>query len=138
MLHPSKAIEELTKYIKDENTSSFNWLIENNFKELTQLKPAIFGEVQAMQWLVLNTFPDLAAFVNAIWEDKKAFDLLFKRKAFHWAACANIINGDPAAISFLMQHNLGAYAKLAQEIQFQLRKRGDEGTNLFTMGSPFK
>ena len=138
MRYPDQAIEELINYFKDENTLSFNWLAEHNFKELTKLKEAIMGDGRAMQWFVLNGFPDLAAFVNAIWEDRKALDLLLKRKVFHWAACANLINGDEKAGHFLYAHKWGVYARLGAEIQAQLRKRGDEGTNLFTMGSPFK
>jgi len=138
MYYPQAAILHLNQYIKNEDSTSFNWLLEHQFKELTYLRDGSAGNAKALQWLIVNNHIILGAFINAIWEDKKAFQLLIAKKAFHWAACANIINGDEKAIAFLHKSKLGHYADLAITMQLRIRKLGDEGSNFFQMGSPYK
>ena len=138
MKYPQKAIEQLQKFIESNDLEAFNWLIENNFKELTYLKEGASGDVKCLEWLLANKHFVLGAFINSIWEDAVAFQLLIKQKEFCWAATANIINGDEKAEDFLVKAGFKHFVDLAYTIQAKIRREGDEGMNIFKMGSPFK
>ncbi|MCC6691070.1 MAG: hypothetical protein IT235_06010 [Bacteroidia bacterium] len=136
MNYPKEAIENLTKYIDTNDTLAFNFLIQHNYKELTLLKEGVSRDLKCLEWLLVNKHFILAAFINAVWEDAKAFDLLLQKKAFHWAAAANIINGDENAILFLKKANLEHYINMALKMQSKIRREGDEGMNIFKLGTP--
>lgn len=113
------------------------WLQDNNFEELVQLKDAVRNFPKAFEYLLVHKHIILAAFVNAVWEDKKAFKLLMDQKAFQWAAMANYINGDDNAAVFLKKNHLEHYAELAHKMQAKIREDGDRGSNIFNSG-PYK
>ncbi len=119
------------------DTRAKQWLQDNNFEELVQLKDATSRYPKAFEYLLVHKHIVLAAFANAVWEDQKAFKLLMDQKAFHWAAMANYINGDDNAAAFLKKNKLEHYAELAHKIQAKIRKEGDEGMNFFNSG-PYK
>ncbi len=136
MLYTKETIEKTSAWIEDSITAK-QWLQQNNFEELVQLKDAASRHPKAFEYLLVQKHVGLAAFVNAIWDDKKAFQLLMKKKEFIWAAMANYINGDDNAAVFLHKNNFKHYADLAHKIQAKIRREGDEGTNFFGSG-PFK
>lgn len=136
MLYPKEVIQAATSWLEGD-TRAKQWLQENNYEELVQLKDAVSRYPKAFEYLLVHKHIILAAFVNAIWDDKKAFKLLMDQRAFHWAAMANYINGDDNAAGFLKKNKLEHYAELAHKIQAKIRREGDEGTNFFSSG-PFK
>lgn len=136
MLYSKEVILATTAWLKGD-TRAKQWLRENHFEELVQLKDAVSRHAKAFEYLLIHKQVILAAFVNAVWDDKDAFKLLMENKAFQWAAMANYINGDDNAAVFLKKNKLEHYAELAYEIQSKIRKEGDEGTNFFSSG-PFK
>ncbi len=136
MLYPREVIIRLSAWI-DGDMGAKNWLQENHYEELVQLKDALSRFPKAFEYLLANKYVVLGAFVNAVWDDQKAFKLLMEQKAFHWAAVANFINGDDNAATFLRKSKLDHYLELAIKIQAKIRKEGDENTNFFNSG-PFK
>jgi hypothetical protein len=136
LLYSKEAIDKTSAWI-DGDIRAKQWLQENNFEELVQLRDAASRYPKAMEYLLANKHLALAAFVNAVWDDKTALHLLMEKKEFHLAAMANFINGDDKAALFLKKNNLGHYAELAFKIQAKIRREGDEGTNIFN-GGPFK
>lgn len=136
MLYSKEVIEKTSAWI-DGDTRAKQWLQQNNYEELVQLKDAASRYPKAFEYLLVHKHVVLAAFVNAIWDDKKAFQLLMDKREFHWAAMANYINGDDNAAAFLKRNKLEHYALLAHKIQGKIRREGDEGTNFFGSG-PFK
>jgi len=136
MLYSKEVIEKTSAWIEGD-TRAKEWLQQNNFEELVQLKDAASRYPKSFEYLLVSKHIVLAAFVNAIWDDKQAFQLLMDKKAFHWAAMANYINGDDNAALFLKKNRLEHYAQLAHKIQAKIRREGDEGTNFFGSG-PFK
>jgi hypothetical protein len=136
MLYTKEVIDKTTSWISD-NKLAEQWLLNNNFEELLQLKDALSRHAKALEYLLVKKHIVLAAFVNAVWDDQKAFKLLMDQQAFHWAATANYINGDVKAAAFLQKNKLAHYLELAKRIQEKIRKEGDEGMNFFNSG-PFK
>ncbi len=136
LLYPKEIIQKTAAWFEGD-VHAKNWLNQNNFEELVELKDAISRYPKAFEFLLVNKHIILATFVNAIWDDKKAFQILMDKKEFHWAAMANFINGDEKAQQFLAKSNLAHYAELAFKIQAYIRKEGDKGTSMFNSG-PFK
>lgn len=138
------AIDQFTRYVLHD-TAGFNWLMDNNYRELMITLDAIRDDKKAFKYLMANKHYILAAFVNAIWEDQKAFKLLMDAKAFEWAACANIINGDDKAEEFLKKTGKESYVLLAHAIQSRIHEDGDRNVspwgvlqNLFNFKKAFK
>ncbi len=139
LIYPKEVIQETIDWILNSEKAK-NWLQQNKYEELVQLKTAAIGlegYKKALEYLLVKKHLVLAAFVNAIWEDKKAFSLLMEKKEVHWAAMANYINGDDKAMIFLKNNKLDHFAQLAHVIQARIRKEGDENTNFFNSG-PYK
>lgn len=138
------AIDQFTRHVL-KDTSGFNWLMNNGYRELLATLDAIRDDKKAFKFLMDNKHYVLAAFVNAIWEDKKAFKFLMDAKAFQWAACANIINGDEKAEEFLKKSGNEHYVLLAHAIQSRIHEDGDRNVspwgvmkNLFDFRKAFK
>ncbi len=126
------AIEQFTKYINNE-TEAFNWLVENNYRELIATLDAIRDDKNAFKFLIESKYFILAAFSNAIWDDEKAFKFLIDQKAFDWAAAANMINGDEKAEMALNTHGKKHYAAMAHAIQARIREDGDRAVSGFNV-----
>ncbi len=136
MIYSKEAIVKTRAWVEGDLKAK-QWLQDNQFEELVQLKDAASRYPKAFEYLLVHKHLTLAAFVNAVWDDSKAFKLLMEQKAFQWAAMANYINGDDNAAAFLKKNNLEHYAQLAHVIQAKIRREGDEGTNIFKSG-PYK
>lgn len=126
--YPLIAIDHFTKYVL-RDTASFNWLMNNNYKEFIATLDAVRDDKKAFGYLMTNKHIILAAFVNAIWDDENAFEFLMKAKAFEWAACANIINGDDKAEDFLRKIKKENYVLLAHAIQMRIHEDGDRNVS---------
>jgi len=142
--YSTHAIDQFTRHVL-KDTSGFNWLMNNGYRELIATIDAIRDEKGAFKYLMDNKHVILAAFVNAIWEDQKAFQFLMKAKAFEWAACANIVNGDEKAETFLKNIGKESYVLLAHAIQSRIHEDGDRNIspagvlrNLFDFKKAFK
>ena len=142
--YSTHAIDQFTRHVL-RDTSGFNWLMNNGYRELIATIDAIRDEKGAFKYLMDNKHVILAAFVNAIWEDQKAFQFLMKAKAFEWAACANIVNGDDKAEAFLKNIGKENYVLLAHAIQSRIHEDGDRNIspagvlrNLFDFKKAFK
>ncbi len=125
--YSTHAIDQFTRHVL-KDTSGFNWLMNNGYRELIATIDAIRDEKGAFKFLMDNKHVVLAAFVNAIWEDEKAFQFLMRVKAFQWAATANLINGDEKAEEFLKRSGNGHYVLLAHAIQSRIHEDGDRNT----------
>lgn len=125
--YPAEAIHHFTKHAMKE-TASFNWLMNNGYKELPATLDAIRDDRKAFAFLYDNKYYVLAAFVNAIWDDEKAFTFLMDAKAYDWAACANIINGDEKAELALKKSKKEHFVLLAHAIQARIHEDGDRNT----------
>lgn len=125
--YSAETINHFTKYVFND-VASFNWLMNNGYRELIATLDAIRDDKIAFKYLMLNKHIILAAFVNAIWDDHKALQFLLKAKAFEWAACANIINGDEQAEEFLKKAKLEHFVLLAHAIQSRIHEDGDRNT----------
>ena len=125
--YSAEAINHFTKHVLKE-TASFNWLMNNGYKELPATLDAIRDDRKAFAFLYDNKYYILAAFVNAIWDDEKAFAFLMDAKAYDWAACANIINGDEKAEVALKKAKKEHFVLLAHAIQSRIHEDGDRNT----------
>lgn len=130
-VYSAEAIDALTRHcLKD--TSGFNWLMNNGYRELIAVLDAVRDDKVAFRYLMDNKHVELAAFVNAIWEDGNAFKFLMDRKAFDWAAAANIINGDGQAQEVLTRTGKLHFVRMAHAIQSRIHEDGDR--NMSPMG----
>lgn len=126
--YSSTAISHFTKHVLGE-TASFNWLMNNGYRELIATLDAVRDDKKAFEYLMTGKHVVLAAFVNAIWDDQAAFQFLMRAKAFEWAAAANIINGDAKAEEFLKRANREHYVLLAHAIQMRIHQDGDRNVS---------
>ncbi len=122
------SIEMFTKYVFND-TEAFNWLVDNDYRELLATFDAIRDDQNAFKFLIESKQFELAAFVNAIWDDEKAFKFLIDRKAFDWAACANTINGDEKAEAALKKAGKSQYVHLAKAILGRIHEDGDRNVS---------
>ena len=122
------AIEQFGKHIHGD-VEAFNWLANNNYRELLATLDAIRDDKNAFKFLIEGKHFELAAFVNAIWDDSKAFKFLIDRKAFDWAACANFINGDDKAAEALKRAGKPHFVALAHSILGRIHEDGDRNTS---------
>jgi len=142
--YSTHSIDAFTRHcLKD--TSGFNWLMNNGYKELIATLDAVRDDEVAFKYLMDNKHFELAAFVNSIWEDQKAFKFLMDVKAYDWAAAANIICGDDAAEAALKRAGKNHFVLLAHAIQSRIHEDGDKGTtpmgvmkNIFDFKKAFK
>jgi hypothetical protein len=130
--YSKETIDHFTRYVL-RDTASFNWLMENNYKELLAVLDAIRDDSNAFRYLMDGKNVILAAFVNSVWDDEEAFHFLMKAKAFEWAACANIINGDEKAAEFLKRIKKEHYVLLAHAIQSRIHEDGDRNVSPITV-----
>lgn len=135
--YSKEAIEKFTEHVK-EKAEGFNYLLENNYRELLATLDAIRGDKGAFAFLMKTKQFELAAFANAIWEDASAFKLLMDKKVYEWAAVANIVNGDEKAVLFLKKLGKEHYINLAMAIQARIRQDNDKQSNIFNMMNIFK
>lgn len=126
--YSTHAIDQFTRHTLND-TSGFNWLMNNGYKELIATLDAIRDDKNAFKFLMENKYFVLAAFVNAIWEDDKAFKFLMDAKANDWAACANIINGDEKAEEALNKTGKKHFVLLAHAIQSRIHEDGDRNVS---------
>ena len=139
-----EAINHFTTHcLKD--VGGFNWLMNNNHRELLAVLDANRDDKKAFQYLLDGKHFVLAAFVNSIWEDQKAFKFLMDAKAYDWAASANIINGDEKAEAALKRAGKDHFIRLAHAIQSRIHEDGDRATspmgvmkNIFDFKKAFK
>ena len=122
------ALEQFGKHIHGD-VQAFNWLIENECRELVATLDAIRDDKKAFQYLIDGKFFELAAFTNAIWDDSKAFKFLIDQKAFDWAACANFINGDDKAEEALKKAGKLHFIAIAHSILGRIHEDGDRNTS---------
>ncbi len=122
------ALEQFGKHIHGD-IQAFNWLIDNDYRELAATLDAIRDDKNAFKFLIEGKHFELAAFVNAIWEDSKAFKFLIDRKAFDWAACANFINGDDKAEAALIRAGKPHFVAIAHAILGRIHEDGDRNTS---------
>ncbi len=137
------AIEQFCNHIQND-VAAFNWLVNNDYRELIAVIDAIRDDKKAFKFLIESNQFILAAFVNAIWDDEKAFKFLIDSKAFDWAACANIINGDDKAEEALRAAGKYHFVALAKAILGKIHQDGDRATtpwgvmkNLFNFKKEF-
>jgi hypothetical protein len=121
-------IEQFGKHIHGD-IQSFNWLIDNNYRELVATLDAIRDDKNAFKFLIEGKHFELAAFANAIWDDSKAFRFLIDQKAFDWAACANFINGDDKAEQALRANGKSHFVALGHAILGRIHEDGDRNTS---------
>jgi hypothetical protein len=126
--YSTQVIDHFTRHVL-RDTASFNWLMENGYKELIATLDAVRDDTKAFRYLMDGKHVVLAAFVNAIWDDEGAFHFLMRVKAFEWAACANIINGDSKAEDFLKRAKKENFVLLAHAIQSRIHEDGDRNTS---------
>ena len=129
--YSATVINHFTRHVQND-TASFNWLMNNGYKELPATLDAIRDDHNAFKFLLNNKHVILADFVNSIWDDEKAFEVLMKAKAYDWAACANIINGDETAEAALKAAKREHFVLLAHAIQERIHQDGDR--NVSPMG----
>lgn len=122
--YSSQTIDHFTRHVL-RDTASFNWLMNNGYRELIATLDAVRDDKKAFRYLMDGKHFILAAFVNAIWDDEKAFKFLWDARAFEWAAAANIINGDEKAEAFLKRIKKENYVLLAHAIQSRIHEDGD-------------
>ncbi len=126
--YSTHAIDQFTRHTLND-TSGFNWLMNNGYRELIATLDAIRDDKMAFKYLMDGKHFVLLAFVNAIWEDSKALKFLLDVKAFDWAACANIINGDDKAEEALNKLNKKHFVLLAHAIQSRIHEDGDRNVS---------
>jgi len=126
--YSAHSIEQLTRHIQHGDVEAFNWLINNNYRELLAVIDAIRDDKKAFKFLIDGKHMVLAAFVNSIWDDAKAFKFLIDVKAFDWAACANIVNGDDKAEAALRRVGKYHFIALAKAILGRIHEDGDRAT----------
>jgi hypothetical protein len=126
--YSTHTIDQFTRHVM-RDTSGFNYLMNNGYKELIAVLDAVRDDKKAFQFLWNNKYFVLAAFVNAIWDDDKAFKFLMDAKAFEWAATANVINGDEKAEEFLKNSGNEHYVLLAHAIQMRIHEDGDRNVS---------
>jgi hypothetical protein len=130
MSYPKEAIEKLAQLV-DRSTSAYNWLVENNYRELTVLAEGLGGREGALQWLLDHKHGMLAAFFAAMYDDNgEAFQYLLKNKGTIWAATVNAQRGDKGAKAWLMKNNLQHYAILAEKIAEKFKREGPSDAEL--------
>ncbi len=121
----SKEVIEKVSEMLGNSTNAFNWLIENNYRELTVLVDGLGGSPQAAKWLRDNKHGVIAAFLAAMYDDDgEAFQYLMKNKAFVWAATVNAQRGDKGARAWLKKNNLDHYNMLAEKIAQKFKSEG--------------
>jgi hypothetical protein len=121
------AIEQFGRHIHGD-VEAFNWLINNDYRELIAVIDAIRDDKKAFNFLIDGKHMELAAFVNTIWDDFKAFKFLINSKAYDWAACANVVNGDEKAEAALKAAGKGHFVALAKAILGRIHEDGDRAT----------
>lgn len=118
--YSKESIRKLTECIV-KSSQAYNWLIDNNYRELIALSNAINGNKAESRWLMENKFVHLAAFANAMLGDKNAFEWLHKSRIILWAATASIIlNDDKQAYVLLKTKGYDHFLLLAQIIKKKL------------------
>jgi hypothetical protein len=99
---------------RDED--AFNWLMENDNKELAALTDVLLYEKnEALDWLKNNHFNLITSFVGALEEDKDAIDYLLLNHGKQWAAVADLVNGNDGAQEWLAQY-FPHFIKLADSL----------------------
>ena len=121
--YPFEPIRKMAECLATGHTSSFNWLVENGYKELVVLASLLRGKKEEVRWLMENKYVELAAFGNSVLGDKAAFEWLMKNKIVIWALTSHASTGDEKATAILRAQKLDAYLILAQTIQ----KMNDDG-----------
>lgn len=124
MNYSKEVIEKVTEMLGN-STNAFNWLMENNYRELTILVDGLGGSAHAPKWLRENNHGIIAAFLAAIYEDdNEAFQYLMKNKAVVWAATVNAQQGDKGAKAWLKKNNLDHFNMLAEMISRKFKSEG--------------
>jgi hypothetical protein len=111
------AIRQMTLLFGERNSAAFNWLIENDFRELVECAACIkSGRDASFRWLIDHKHLEVAAFANAVRGDKNAFRWLMQYNSVFWAATANAVNKDKKAMEWLRVKGFDVYADLANAI----------------------
>lgn len=125
------AIKALISAI-DGDQEANQWLMENDFKELSALKDVLNeNNDSALHFLLSNKriFPTIVNFIGALQQDDKARDELMITDDKVWAATASAVNGDEGATNWLLGNNFNIYADLAN-----LLAKNSNGPGSFKFG----
>ncbi len=122
--YSAEAILALSAAI-ERNENAFDWLTQNEQKELAALAEVIlFSKNEAMEWLKNNHFNNVVSFVGALNEDEDAINYLMMNDGKAWAATAEVVNGSDNAQEWL-ERFFPHFEKLADAIiAIPPRRRG--------------
>lgn len=101
--YSNKAILALASTL-DKDEAAFQWLLENDVKELAALADVlVWGKQDALEWLKNNHFNNLVSFLGALDEDEDSINYLMNHDGKNWAATAEMVNGSDTAPDWLHQ-----------------------------------
>ncbi|HET6991458.1 MAG TPA: hypothetical protein VFJ43_09050 [Bacteroidia bacterium] len=111
---------------------AFNWLMENDNKELAALADVLlYRKSAALEWLKNNQFSIIVSFIGALGDEEDAINYLMLNHAKQWAATADLVNGNEEAQDWLAQF-FPHFGKLADSLisnSWPVRRRGYGGGN---------
>ncbi|MTI22367.1 hypothetical protein E1176_15145 [Fulvivirga sp. RKSG066] len=129
-----ESILRLAEALKGDEVS-YQWLKENNFKELAALSDVILHDSKsAKEWLQQYNFKALSALLSALNNDKLAFRYLLYSDFKEWAAVYRCIYKDNEALEWLARYNYSHYGYLAHVLH-TLQESNQKGTYFYKLSN---
>ena len=137
--YSDQVFTELLKLFRDDDVSSREWLLQNNYKELVEFHYAIEGKEKSFEWLMENGHRILASTVDGLSGAEGAKIFLIRSGHREMSAFIDAAKGNKAAVNYLIKQGHKGLIQLAHEIYVRNKKEEKKGIwGLLSFGNPFR
>ncbi len=137
--YPIEAFEHLVLCVRNDDEMAQQWLVDNDYRELSEFWDAFEGVEKSFKWLMENGYRPLAATVDAMAGDDKAKVFLITSGNRELAAFADACEGKAPAVNWLIQFGHKGWILLAREIAAREKKKDKSFFwSLLNFGNPFR
>lgn len=137
--YPIEVYENLVLCARNNDDAAQQWLVDNDYREMSEFWDAFEGVEKSFKWLMENGYSHLAATVDAMAGDDKAKVFLITSGNRELAAFADACEGKAQAVNWLIQFHHKGLILLAREIAIREKKKNKGFFNTFlNFGNPFR
>ena len=136
--YSSEVLKKLTAAIRGDKDSQ-QWLVDNNYRELSEFWDAYEDMENSFQWLKNNGYVHFAATVDAMGGNEKAKVWLMQNGYRMLAALSDASEGNKTAVMWMLKLNHKDWLNVAKAIYDYNNKKKKKGFlwTLLNLGNPY-
>ncbi len=137
--YPTEVYTELVKLIRDDDTNSRQWLLDNGYREWIEFCDANDGKENSFQWLMEHGHRAFAATIDALSGSDSAKVFLIRSGQKELAAFVDASKGNKSAVAVLIRLQEKGLIQVAHELYMRNKKEEKKSFwSFLNFGNPFR